>query len=162
MPRHRFRACPAGRKRESAWDSGARTWSAAERQAYANDLDDERSLLAVHDSANQSKADRDPAEWMPPAASARCRYLADWVTVKTRWRLSNGTTEHAAVKKIAASCADPASPSPTPAEPEAVQHSTRYTDAAGNQPRTGGFDARDEDVARLTPFGGHHLTMLGR
>ncbi|WP_308281060.1 HNH endonuclease family protein [Streptomyces monomycini] len=49
-----------------AWDSGARTWSAAERQAYANDLDDERSLLAVHDSANQSKADRDPAEWMPP------------------------------------------------------------------------------------------------
>ncbi|MEU2794837.1 DUF1524 domain-containing protein [Streptomyces sp. NPDC007100] len=54
-----------------AWDSGARTWSTAERQAYANDLDDERSLLAIHDSANQSKADRDPAKWMPPAASAR-------------------------------------------------------------------------------------------
>ncbi|MFK8845031.1 HNH endonuclease family protein [Streptomyces sp. Ac-502] len=89
-----------------AWDSGARTWTAAERQAYANDLDDERSLLAVHDSANQSKADRDPAEWTPPAASARCRYLADWVTVKTRWRLSTDTTEHAAVKKIAAGCAD--------------------------------------------------------
>ncbi|MCX5114670.1 HNH endonuclease family protein [Streptomyces sp. NBC_00378] len=56
-----------------AWDSGAAAWTPAERQAYASDLDDERSLLAVNDSANQSKADRDPAEWMPPANAATCR-----------------------------------------------------------------------------------------
>lgn len=30
-----------------AWDSGASAWSAVERQAYANDLGDERSLIAV-------------------------------------------------------------------------------------------------------------------
>ncbi|KDN85609.1 hypothetical protein KCH_26260 [Kitasatospora cheerisanensis KCTC 2395] len=90
-----------------AWDSGAAAWSPAERQAYANDLDDRRSLLAVHDSANQSKADRDPAQWMPPAASATCRYIADWVTVKTRWGLSVDLTEHTAVQRIAAGCDNP-------------------------------------------------------
>ncbi|MFJ6384715.1 HNH endonuclease family protein [Kitasatospora sp. NPDC092039] len=90
-----------------AWDSGAAVWSAAERQAYANDLDDPRSLLAVHDSANQSKADRDPAQWMPPAASATCRYIADWVTVKTRWRLSTDPAEHAAIQRITAACDNP-------------------------------------------------------
>ena len=30
-----------------AWDSGARTWTTATRQAYANDLGDPRSLVAV-------------------------------------------------------------------------------------------------------------------
>lgn len=82
-------------------------WSAAERQAYANDLDDPRSLLAVHDSANQSKADRDPAQWMPPAASATCRYISDWVTVKTRWGLSIDPAEHAAIQRVAATCDNP-------------------------------------------------------
>ncbi len=42
-----------------------------------------------------------------PAASATCRYLADWVTVKTRWRLSIDTAERAAIKKTATGCGDP-------------------------------------------------------
>ncbi|MFE2106939.1 hypothetical protein ACFXAF_13855 [Kitasatospora sp. NPDC059463] len=82
-------------------------WSAAERQAYANDLDDPRSLLAVNDSANQSKADRDPAQWMPPAAAATCRYISDWVTVKTRWGLSTDPAEHAAIQRITSACDNP-------------------------------------------------------
>ncbi|MBZ3904427.1 HNH endonuclease family protein [Streptomyces griseiscabiei] len=90
-----------------AWDSGAAAWSATERRDYANDLDDERSLLAVRDSVNQSKADRDPGEWMPPAASATCRYIADWVTVKTRWGLTADPAEHAAITRIAGGCDDP-------------------------------------------------------
>ncbi|MEU7088020.1 HNH endonuclease family protein [Streptomyces achromogenes] len=88
-----------------AWDSGASAWSARERQDYANDLGDERSLLAVTDSVNQSKADQDPAQWMPSAALATCRYIADWVTVKTRWGLTADPAEHAALQKTA-----PASP----------------------------------------------------
>ena len=51
-----------------AWDSGARNWTAAQREAYANDLGDARDLVAVTDNVNQAKGDRDPAEWMPPAA----------------------------------------------------------------------------------------------
>ncbi|MFF9025657.1 HNH endonuclease family protein [Streptomyces eurythermus] len=90
-----------------AWDSGASSWSARERQDYANDLGDDRSLLAVTDRVNQAKADQDPAEWMPSAASATCRYIADWVTVKTRWGLTADPAEHAALQKTAARCDGP-------------------------------------------------------
>ncbi|MFF5661665.1 Tn3 family transposase [Streptomyces griseofuscus] len=43
-----------------------------------------------------------------------------------------------------------------------VQFNTRYMDAAVNQLRADGFDVRDEDVARLSPFVRHHVNMLGR
>ena len=45
-----------------AWDSGASQWTAARRQAYANDLGAERSLVAVTAKSNRSKADQDPAQ----------------------------------------------------------------------------------------------------
>ena len=49
-----------------AWDSGAYTWDAGRRQRYANDLGDPRALAAVTARANRSKADQDPADWLPP------------------------------------------------------------------------------------------------
>ncbi|AZM51215.1 hypothetical protein DMA15_00290 [Streptomyces sp. WAC 01529] len=55
-----------------AWGSGASTWSAGRRQAHANDLGDERSLVVVTARNNRSKSDQDPAEWRPPLADARC------------------------------------------------------------------------------------------
>ncbi|WP_031089223.1 HNH endonuclease family protein, partial [Streptomyces sp. NRRL S-15] len=46
-----------------AWDSGAYDWTAERRQAYANDLGAERSLVAVTAKSNRSKSDKDPATW---------------------------------------------------------------------------------------------------
>ncbi|AQW50738.1 Tn3 family transposase [Streptomyces violaceusniger] len=43
-----------------------------------------------------------------------------------------------------------------------VLFNTRYMNAAVNQLRADGFDVRDEDVARLSPFVWHHINMLGR
>lgn len=43
-----------------------------------------------------------------------------------------------------------------------VLFNTRYMDGAVNQLRADGFDVRDEDVARLSPFVRHHVNMLGR
>ncbi|MBC9713484.1 Tn3 family transposase [Streptomyces sp. TRM66268-LWL] len=43
-----------------------------------------------------------------------------------------------------------------------VLFNTRYMDAAVNQLRADGFDVRDEDVARLSPFVRQHINMLGR
>lgn len=48
-----------------AWDSGASKWDADRREQYANDLTADRSLVAVTAKTNRSKADRDPAEWLP-------------------------------------------------------------------------------------------------
>ncbi|MFI6744025.1 Tn3 family transposase [Nonomuraea sp. NPDC050451] len=38
----------------------------------------------------------------------------------------------------------------------------QLADAGVNQVRADGFDVRDEDVARLSPFVRHHINMLGR
>lgn len=87
-----------------AWASGARGWGFARREAYANDLADGRSLVAVSASANRSKSDGDPAEWMPHYG--RCRYLRSWVAVKLRWRLSVDPVERRALSRLSARCPD--------------------------------------------------------
>lgn len=87
-----------------AWDSGARSWTSTTREAYANDLGDYRSLVGVTDSVNQSKGDKDPAEWMPQYDN--CRYLREWVAVKIRWRLSVDSAERSALQSRSASCSN--------------------------------------------------------
>jgi hypothetical protein len=87
-----------------AWDSGARNWTTSRRRAYANDLGDHRALAAVTDNVNQAKGDRDPATWMPPYASARCRYINEWVAVKIRWRLTVDSVEKSALTSWANNC----------------------------------------------------------
>ncbi|MGW1411002.1 HNH endonuclease family protein [Streptomyces sp. NPDC002403] len=89
-----------------AWDSGASTWTAERREQYANDLGADRSLVSVTAKTNRSKADRDPAEWLPPASSAQCTYGADWVGTKLRWKLTSDDKERAALEKLAKDCAD--------------------------------------------------------
>ncbi|MPY91984.1 MAG: hypothetical protein GEV08_02660 [Acidimicrobiia bacterium] len=66
--------------------SGGWAWDEEEKAAYANDLDDPRTLVAVAASSNRAKGDRDPAGWLPEEGV--CRYAADWVAVKARWGLS--------------------------------------------------------------------------
>ncbi|WP_239476253.1 HNH endonuclease family protein [Streptomyces sp. CS090A] len=89
-----------------AWDSGAHSWTPERREAYANDLGSERSLVAVTAKTNRSKADRGPDAYMPPAESARCPYLEDWVATKLRWSLSADDTEQTALLELAAPCED--------------------------------------------------------
>jgi hypothetical protein len=85
-----------------AWDSGARTWATATRRRFANDLGDYRSLVAVTASANRSKGDRDPDEWLP--AKQQCRYVKQWVAVKHRWRLKVNSAEKKTLRTLAAGC----------------------------------------------------------
>ncbi|WP_069885947.1 HNH endonuclease family protein [Streptomyces luteocolor] len=87
-----------------AWDSGASQWSPAHREDYANDLDAERSLIAVTAKTNRSKADQDPAQWLPPLADARCTYAADWTATKLRWSLTADKAEVAALRELAEGC----------------------------------------------------------
>ncbi|MFF5881018.1 HNH endonuclease family protein [Streptomyces californicus] len=89
-----------------AWDSGAYDWTPERREAYANDLGSDRSLVAVTAKTNRGKADRDPAQWMPPAESATCTYLVDWTATKLRWALTMDEDEKAALLRLAEPCAD--------------------------------------------------------
>ncbi|MFC5200363.1 HNH endonuclease family protein [Streptomyces kaempferi] len=89
-----------------AWDSGASAWTPKEREAYANDLDDARALIAVSAASNRSKADKDPSTWMPSYANYRCQYLTDWVADKTRYGLTVDPAERAALTEGLAHCPD--------------------------------------------------------
>lgn len=85
-----------------AWDSGAKKWDAGTRRAFANDLGDRRSLVAVSASSNRSKSDRDPAEWLPERG--RCRYVREWTAVKIRWSLHVNRGEKRALRHQAEKC----------------------------------------------------------
>jgi hypothetical protein len=89
-----------------AWDSGARAWPGSRREAFANDLGDTRPLIAVKDSVNQAKGDRDPAQWLPPYQGATCRYVREWVATKIRWRLTVDSAEKSALTGRANACSD--------------------------------------------------------
>ncbi|MEU0162331.1 DUF1524 domain-containing protein [Streptomyces sp. NPDC006261] len=86
--------------------AGAHAWTPERREAYANDLGADRSLVAVTAKTNRSKADRDPAQWMPPAESATCTYLVDWTATKLRWALAMDEAEKTALLNLAEPCAD--------------------------------------------------------
>lgn len=126
-----------------AWDSGAKRWNAATRKAYANDLGDPRTLVAVTDNVNQSKGDKDPAQWMP--TQKRCTYIAQWVAVKIRWSLKVDRAEKNALQSMGSRCNDvtikvtraristgsssSTSPTPTPTSPSNDVYYANCTEA---------------------------------
>lgn len=89
---------------KEAWDSGAKSWSADRRQAFANDLNLPFALIAVSASSNRSKGDRDPAEWMPSRREYWCQYAIEWVGVKASWSLSVDPAEKGALSRILIDC----------------------------------------------------------
>lgn len=59
---------------------------------------------AVTDNVNQSKGDKDPAEWMPSVTSYHCTYIQSWITVKSYYKLSIDSAEKAALTKYINAC----------------------------------------------------------
>lgn len=87
-----------------AWDSGANSWSADQREAFANDLELPEALIAVSAASNRSKGDKDPADWLPSLKSYRCQYVQDWIKVKVKWKLSVDQKEFSAIRSLLATC----------------------------------------------------------
>lgn len=99
-----------------AWRSGAWAWTPAQRQAYANDLDESRALVAVSLGQNRSKSDRDVADWLPPKGV--CLYVENWIAIKVKYSLSADPKEIIVLNNLVTTCG-PAelTPASTPATP---------------------------------------------
>ena len=159
---------------KEAWDSGAWSWSSAQRRAFANDTSDSRTLLAVTDSVNQSKSDRDPSNWLPPLQSYTCTYLGNWIAVKVRWNLSMDSSEFGRIRNLLQStCASldiapipnlpsfaggaiatvtpPASLSPTPTSATAT--TTNVTSAPNGQISPGSYCSPEGAIGYYTLSG---------
>ena len=74
-----------------AWRSGAWAWTPQQRQDYANDLTDKRTLIAVTLSTNRSKGDKDISDWVPKIDP--CGYVQNWIAVKIRYSLTYDARE---------------------------------------------------------------------
>ena len=77
-----------------AHDLGGYRWSTERKHAYFNDLDNPEHLFAVSASANRSKGDRPPTEWLPFGEEQRCRYLKARLSVLRRYQLSYDCGEY--------------------------------------------------------------------
>ena len=85
-----------------AWRSGAWKWTAAQRQAFANDLENSEALIAVTASTNRSKGDKDPSLWMP--AKDQCVYTQNWISVKIKYSLTADPQEAEKVNSLVSTC----------------------------------------------------------
>lgn len=101
-----------------AWRSGAWKWTPAQRQAFANDLDNSEALIAVTLSTNRSKSDRDPSLWMP--TKDKCTYAVNWISIKTKYSLSVDSKESAKLSALVSECGlhEALIPSPLPVPSE--------------------------------------------
>lgn len=84
-----------------SWRSGAKSWTDAKRERFANAPLD---LLSVEDNLNASKGDRDPSEWKPPRTAYHCTYAKRWVNIKHAWKLSVDRAEKEALKQMLSTC----------------------------------------------------------
>lgn len=86
---------------ENAWQSGAKNWSASQREQYGNDT---YNLLAVDGPANQEKGSASAAYWLPANRSYDCAYVARQIGVKTKYKLTVTTKEKQAMGAVLRGC----------------------------------------------------------
>jgi hypothetical protein len=87
----------------NAWRTGARNWTTAKREQFANDLSGPQ-LIAVTDNVNQSKSDQTPATWKPPLTSYWCTYSRMWIGSKSKWGLTVNSAEKSALTTMLDRC----------------------------------------------------------
>lgn len=87
----------------NAWRTGASSWTAAKREAFANDLGSPQ-LIAVTDNVNQSKSDQSPDAWKPPLQSYWCTYAKMWTAAKHEWGLWVTSAEKSALVSMLDTC----------------------------------------------------------
>lgn len=86
------------------WRSGGYSWSSEKKKQFANDISNPQHLIAVTARANRQKSDKDPANWLPPLESYRCKYVTDWVQIKKNHHLTVDTKEKLAIQAVLAHC----------------------------------------------------------
>lgn len=86
---------------KAAHVGGAWAWTDEQRLQFANDLD---NVIAVDGTANQSKQDSGPADWLPPTAY-RCMYVTKYTQIATEWGLAVPAADREALVTTLNGCA---------------------------------------------------------
>jgi hypothetical protein len=78
-----------------AWKVGACHWSSSRRASFAVNVSE---LRAVDTSDNESKSDKDAAQWLPPAN--RTWYVETQINIKAKYGLGVSVTERSAMTRV--------------------------------------------------------------
>lgn len=73
-----------------AWQMGAASWTAQQREQFANEL---QNLQATQAEANRSKGEQTPQQWLPPNERYTCTYVERWTQIKVTWQLEVSAAE---------------------------------------------------------------------
>ena len=76
--------------------SGGYLWDREKKELYANDLKNPTHLLAVKNTANREKGDKDPAKWLP--IKNICTYIYNWVKIKNNYKLTYDKEEFTTIE----------------------------------------------------------------
>lgn len=82
---------------------GGNAWSSEKKQQFANDL---TQLLAVDGSANRSKSDKGPGDYMPENRDFRCTYAKLWVNTASKYGISISDKDKSALKSALQKCSN--------------------------------------------------------
>lgn len=80
---------------------GAHSWDTSKKQQFANDLS---QLLAVDASANRTKSDKGPSEWMPSNKDYTCEYSTIWIDTALKYGISITNADKNTLKTGIQSC----------------------------------------------------------
>lgn len=80
---------------------GADKWIRDRRRAFANDFE---KLLVIDDSANHSKSDQAPHEWLPPRKDYWCEYGKRWMRIKEKYQLWYSAQKRKTLGSLAETC----------------------------------------------------------
>lgn len=83
---------------------GGNLWDGERKKDFANSLDYGKHLLAVSASANRSKSDKGPAQWMPENKEYHCEYVTAWTTIANNWGLNISRSDKQKIVDVLSQC----------------------------------------------------------
>ncbi len=73
-----------------AHENGAAEWSKSQKEIFANDPE---NLVITNLKYNRKKGAKGIDEWLPVHESYACKYVQDWLKIKTKYSLQVGPQE---------------------------------------------------------------------
>lgn len=131
-------------------------WDGNRRLRYGRGQDATGTLVILSRKMRQQRGTADPSRWLPAAHRSRCRYVVDWISVKSYWGLTADTAEKQVLADVLDTCDDDRLLSP-----ELNQLSLHTADPEGD-PWQLAVDiqcaARDE-IVTITNTGAHAVNL---
>lgn len=84
-----------------AHETGASHWSRAQKEKFANDPE---NLVITNRSYNRQKGAKGIDEWLPLHKDYSCKYITDWIRLKTKYHLKIRPAEKVSIDSLKKDC----------------------------------------------------------